>query len=122
MRRKLRLLMLLMLVAVTSACMGSHNRPLQLLSGAGPTYPAAARANGVEGEVVVRYGVSVEGQVVNARIESAQPPGVFDQAALATVRSWKYNPQLRDGQPVAVDNILSTIRFRLGNSDRYDDY
>jgi hypothetical protein len=35
------------------------------------------------------------------------------------VRSWRYNPALRDGEPVAVDNVVSTLRFELGNGERY---
>jgi protein TonB len=111
----------LLILLLLGGCMGSQNRPMQLLSGAGPVYPEEARAAGVQGDVVVRYGVSATGTVVNARIESAQPPGVFDQAALAAVRSWRYNPQIRDGEPQAVENILSTVRFRLDDDDRYDD-
>jgi len=38
------------------------------------------------------------------------------------VRSWKYNPQIRDGEPQAVQNILSTVRFRLSGSNQYDGY
>lgn len=114
--------LLVLVVMLLAGCMGSHNRPLQLISGAGPTYPPQAQADGIEGEVVVRYDVSLEGRVVNVRIESANPPGVFDEAAVATVRSWKYNPQIRDGEPQAVQNILSTVRFRLAGGDQYDDY
>ena len=113
--------LMLLTVLFLSGCMGSQNRPMQLLSGAGPIYPADARAAGVQGEVVVRYGVNASGTVVNARIESSDPPGVFDQAALAAVRSWRYNPQIRAGEAQAVDNILSTVRFQLDDGDRYDD-
>jgi len=105
-----------------SGCMGPHNRPVQLVSGAGPIYPEAARKAGVEGQVVVRYDVSVDGEVVNARIDSAEPAGVFDAAALTAVRSWKYNPQIRDGEPQAVQNVLSTVKFRLSGGERYDGY
>ena len=112
---------LLLCALLLTGCVASQNRPMQLISGAGPIYPADARAAGVQGNVVVRYDVSANGAVRNAQIESAQPPGVFDEAALAAVRSWKYNPQIRDGEPQAVRNILSTVRFRLDDEDRYDD-
>jgi TonB family protein len=95
---------------------------MQLISGAGPVYPADARAAGVQGEVVVRYDVASDGRVINARIETSDPAGVFDDAALAAVRSWKYNPQIREGEVQEVRNILSTVRFRLDDEDAYDDY
>ncbi len=110
-----------LLIACLQGC-ASQNRPMQLVSGSGPVYPALAKAERIEGAVVVRYGVSVDGRVINARIESAEPEGVFEDAALAAVRSWRYNPALRDGEPVAVDNVLSTVRFELSANDRYRDY
>jgi len=104
-----------------AGCMASQNRPLQLISGAGPIYPADARAAGIQGDVILRYDVAADGTVRNAQIESADPPGVFDEAALAAVRSWKYNPQIKAGERQEVLNILSTLRFRLDDGDRYDD-
>jgi protein TonB len=100
----------------------AQNRPMQLLSGSGPVYPPEAKARGVEGVVVVRYGVAPDGRVINARVDSADPAGVFEDAALAAVRSWRYRPALKDGEPVALDNVLSTVRFRLEGADAYDGY
>jgi protein TonB len=116
------LLMTIAVLACLHGCAASQNRPMQLVSGSGPVYPPLAKAERIEGAVVVRYGVSVDGRVINARIESAEPEGVFEDAALAAVRSWRYNPALKDGEPVAVDNVLSTVRFELSANDRYRDY
>jgi len=110
------------LFCLICGCTGSQNRPMQLLSGSGPVYPPQAKQAGMEGNVVVRYNVSVDGRVINARVDSAQPPGVFEEAALDAVRSWRYNPALKDGEPTSVENIVSTVRFRLQDSERYDDY
>jgi len=116
------LLAVLVAIGCLQGCAASQNRPMQLVSGSGPTYPTEAKAERIEGAVVVRYGVSVDGRVINARVESAEPEGIFEEAALAAVRSWRYNPALRDGEPVAVDNVLSTVRFELTANDRYRDY
>ena len=116
------LLAVLVAIGCLQGCAASKNRPMQLVSGSGPTYPADAKAERIEGAVVIRYGVSVDGRVINARVESAKPEGIFEEAALAAVRSWRYNPALRDGEPVAVDNVLSTVRFELTANDRYRDY
>lgn len=113
---------LLLAMLLPAGCAAPQNRPMQLLSGSGPVYPPAAKAQRLEGSVVVRYGVSVDGRVINARVDSAQPEGVFEDAALAAVRSWRYNPALKDGKPVAVDNVVSTLRFELSANERYRDY
>jgi protein TonB len=114
-------LAILTTVVFLNGCAAAQNRPMQLVSGSGPTYPTLAKAEGIEGAVVVRYGVSLDGRVINARIDSAEPEGVFEDAALKAVRSWRYNPALKDGEPVAVDNVLSTVRFELTANDRYRD-
>ncbi len=109
-----------LIVLVTAAC-ASANRPLQLLSGAGPIYPEAARAEGIEGNVTVRYDVDTEGVVRNAVVVASEPPGIFDEAALKAVRSWRFNAPLLDGQRMPANGRESKLSFRLGNSD-YDNY
>jgi protein TonB len=87
---------------------------LRWLEGAPPVYPPAARAQGVEGVVLVEYRVDAEGRVREPRVVRAEPPGVFDAAALEAVRSWRYRPWRRDGRPVPLEGVQSTLRFRLG--------
>ncbi len=100
----------------------SADRPLQLISGAGQEYPLAALEQGIEGFVVVRYDVGVDGQVNGARVVSSQPPGVFDDAALRAVRSWRFNAPLVDGERQPATGLQSTLTFKLGDTNAYDDY
>lgn len=111
---------LLALLLLLQGCVGTSNRPLQLLSGAGPIYPAAARAAGIEGDVEVRYRVTETGTVADAEVVRAEPPEVFDQAALTAIRQFRYRPQLQAGTPVAVPAVVSTIRFRLDQTLEYE--
>ncbi len=121
-------LMLNRTVAVTgvalllAGCLGASNRPLQLISGDGPRYPVAARADAVEGFVVVRYNVTRQGRVSNAEVVHAEPEGVFDAAALTAIRSWVFNPSLVDGAPQPEVGRESTVTFKLGSGDEYSDY
>jgi protein TonB len=110
-----------MLLWALAGC-ATNNRPMELLSGSGPVYPPEAKARGTEGFVVVRYGVSLDGRVINARVDRAEPEGIFEAAALEAVRSWRYQPAVRDGEPVAVDNVVSTVRFRMSGKEAYDRY
>ncbi len=107
------------IVLAASGCTGP-SRPLQLLSGADLVYPDQARAAGVEGVVRVRYDVTVDGRVVNAEVDAADPAGVFDAAALALVRSWRFRPAVANGELVAAPARISEVRFELGDTDRYD--
>lgn len=97
----------------------ANSRPLQFMGGDDLVYPPQAKAAGIEGRVVVRYDVTEDGRVVNAVVRRAEPPGVFDEAALATVRSWRFRPQVERDQAVPAPNRVSEIRFRLGDDGRY---
>jgi TonB family protein len=112
---------LILIAILLCGCAVSSNRPTQLVSGSA-AYPEDARAQGIEGLVVVRYDVAVDGRVINARVVRAEPPDVFDDAALASVRSWRFNPALADGVPRATQDIESTVTFKLDGGDEYADY
>lgn len=111
---------LLATVVFNAAGCAGASRPVQLLGGADLVYPDRARAAGIEGVVRVRYDVTVEGRVVNAQVDAADPVGVFEDAALALVRSWRFRPAVEDGQLVAAPARVSEVRFQLGDTDRYD--
>jgi TonB family protein len=61
--------------------------------------PEAARAANVSGIVIVDITVAVDGTVTNAKVKRSIP--LLDDAALAAVRQWRYEPARRNGQPVA---------------------
>jgi len=115
-----RLVAALMLGVALTGCTGLRggdgSPELQWLEGARPIYPAAAKAEGIEGSVTVEYRVTTTGAVEAARVVEAQPAGVFDAAALTAVRSWKYRPYERDGAVITVDGVRSTLEFRLGEA------
>lgn len=100
----------------------SGNRPAQLVSGPGPVYPPAAKTDGIEGRVTVVYDIEVDGRVTHLSVVSSEPAGVFDQAALAAVSRWKFNPRRVDGDPKASRRKQSTVTFKLAGADAYDRY
>ena len=111
--------LLAVLLPLLVGCAGGH-RPLQFIGGKDLLYPPQAMAAGIEGRVLVRYDVTIEGRVENARIESAAPAGYFETAALAAVRSWRFRPPLERGKPAAAPNRVSEVAFKLGDDSRYD--
>lgn len=65
-----------------------------------PSYPRAASRDHLEGSVEIAFTVSKDGTVKDASVIKAEPAGVFDEAALAAVRRWRYDPEFLDGVPV----------------------
>ena len=101
-----------------AGCAGGH-RPPQFIGGADLVYPVAAMAAGVEGHVVIRYDITADGHVANAVVELAEPPGVFDAAALAAVQSWRFRPAAQGRRLVVAPNRVSEVTFRLGDDGSY---
>lgn len=67
-----------------------------------PSYPALSRRLGEQGKVVVRVLIGVDGTAQQAEIRSSSGYERLDQAALATVRSWRYAPGKRNGTAEAM--------------------
>lgn len=65
---------------------------LRALSTPAPAYPPEALRSGRAGEVQVEFTVNPDGSVADARVIRADPPRVFDRAALNAVRRWRFEP------------------------------
>lgn len=78
-----------------------------------PTYPAFARRLGHEGRVVIRIHVLSSGVVAAAHIERSSGYAALDEAALATIKRWRFRPAQRGGQPVdATLNVPITFKLQ----------
>jgi protein TonB len=78
-----------------------------------PEYPPDAFAARVQAMVVVEAMTDIYGRVSRARIISGQP--VFNEAALAAVRQWLYEPYIVDGIPRP---IYFTVTITFGFTSR----
>lgn len=84
-----------------------------------PVYPKAAFEQGIGGTVSLVVDVAADGSVADARVERAEPAGVFDAAALKAVKSWKFTPMVKDGRAVP-GRIRVPIRFDLPSEAEED--
>ncbi len=57
-----------------------------------PSYPERALLRGIEGSVRLSYYVDEDGRVRDVRVEQSSPPSVFDSAAMAALRKWRFVP------------------------------
>ena len=63
-------------------------------------YPEAARRNKITGQVVLRFHLDEKGGISHLQIVKAEPPGIFEDAALAAIQNWRFAPAMKDGHPV----------------------
>lgn len=66
-----------------------------------PQYPIRAAERGIEGWVLLEFTVTETGSVINPVVIDADPPNMFNRAALRAVVKWKYKPMMVGGKPVA---------------------
>ncbi|MGV8940506.1 MAG: TonB family protein [Lysobacter sp.] len=66
-----------------------------------PHYPSEAASGGIGGKVVLLIDVDAHGHPAEIKVESAEPAGVFDQAAADAARNWRFTPKVENGQAVA---------------------
>lgn len=85
---------------------------LDVLKSVQPIYPKKAEQSNTEGWVELDFTVADTGEVKDVAVHAANPPGVFDQAAVAALLQWRYRPLVRDAKPAA-QRARIRIRFTL---------
>jgi TonB family protein len=78
-----------------------------------PVYPAFARANRIEGVVIIEATIDRDGRVTDARV--LRSIEALDRPALDAVRQWEYEPVILNGVPVAAIMTVS-VAFSLSNT------
>lgn len=90
--------------------LGGRLKEPQLVSKVPPIYPPAARQIHLEGSVVIRALIDTTGKLTNLRVVSGPP--LLQNAALDSVRQWKYQPRYLDDKPIPAE-MLITVEFHL---------
>lgn len=80
-----------------------------------PQYPLVALQQGIEGTVVLELVIDAEGCIGRARVIESVPE--LDEAALRSVKRWRFSPAMRDGRPVTAI-VHAPIVFRCPGSDK----
>jgi protein TonB len=77
-----------------------------------PEYPYEAQRTGAEGWVNVSLSVTPSGNVIDPRVEQSSNGTLFNRAALAAVRKWRYEP-FASADPLASQRLLVRVEFRM---------
>lgn len=76
-------------------------------------YPSALLQQGIEGRVLLRLYVDVNGQVIRDSTRIAESSGypALDSAAVTGAPELRFSPALRNGRPIAAP-FLQPVQFR----------
>ncbi|GLV24457.1 hypothetical protein TomTYG45_08980 [Sphingobium sp. TomTYG45] len=87
-----------------------------MVAGKPPRYPIESRRKREQGTVILSLTLGVDGAVESLTIAQSSGFSRLDVAAREAVRSWRWKPMIRDGQPVRVKGVVE-IPFVLRSAD-----
>jgi len=93
----------------TGYVMASDLTPISVVA---PQYPAKARRAGIEGFCLVQFTVTERGTCTDPVVVDSDPPGVFDETATEIVKQWRFQPQIKGGEAVAI-TARYNFKFQL---------
>lgn len=77
-----------------------------------PAYPSRALDKGIEGSCTVSYSVNPQGRIENLKaLDDCHP--LFIRPSLTAAKSFRYQPRIIDGRPVAVPEVKNTFHYRI---------
>jgi TonB family protein len=89
---------------------GGRAKEPELLSSSPPIYPALAKQAHIEGQVTIDAVIDTTGKLTNMTVVSGAP--LLQQAALDSLRTWKYQPGYLNEKPVPTKTSI-TVNFHL---------
>ena len=96
--------------AVKPVRVGGMVRTPKLLNRVDPAYPEIARAARTSALLILEATVGTDGRVQEVKVLRGHP--LFDEAALAAVRQWRYQPLLLNGIPMPFVATV-TVQFNI---------
>jgi TonB family protein len=89
--------------------------PAKIISREAPRYPSRALKNNTQGWVQVRFYIDTNGRPTDVRIIESEPSKTFDEAALKSVKKWRFSPARNQTTGLAVrsTSIATKVNFKL---------
>jgi TonB family protein len=84
----------------------------KIISKVQPVYPAAAKAAGSQGTVIIHAVIGMDGAPLSLRVMNDQIDPELARAAIEAVSKWRYSPTLLNGNPIEVDTTIH-VNFTL---------
>jgi protein TonB len=81
-----------------------------LLKKVQPNYPREARRNGIQGVVVMKGVIAIDGSIKELKLVSGHP--LLADSAMDSVRQWRYKPYILKAEPVEVETLI-TVNYEL---------
>src|SRR5262249_41692636 len=93
---------------------GGNVQATKLVHMAKPVYPAELQAAGIDGTVLLRAVISIQGNLLALSVINTSVDPELAKAAMDAVQQWRYMPTLLNGMPVEVATTIA-VNFHLEN-------
>lgn len=77
-----------------------------------PAYPTNLAQRGIEGQCDMIFDILPNGTTANVRALSCSNRG-FERASVSAIQRWRYNPQVRNGQPITYQGARTQLLYSL---------
>ncbi len=74
--------------------------PPRIIRAFPPEYPVKAKAENIEGKVMVRFVVDTDGSAQEPEVVMAAPYGIFEESTLEVIELYQFEPAVMNGMPV----------------------
>jgi TonB family protein len=113
-QRPLLIAIALTLANLLSAQELSHTTAPRVIAKVDPVYSDRARLLHLEGDVILRVIVGIDGRVRNPQVMSGYVGSDLEQSAIDAVQKWRFAPGTKDGKPVEMP-VQVEVNFRIPN-------
>ena len=76
-----------------------------------PKYPKRLADLGMKGWVRLKFTINEQGEVTEPEVIDMHPRRYFARAALQTIRRYKFNPPMLDGEPTPLPDVTVRMTF-----------
>lgn len=76
-----------------------------------PVYPPALLSRHLAGSVTLSFNIGARGQALDPKVVAADPPQLFDAAALVAVNQWYFEPLKETKGETPPEHVTVTVKF-----------
>lgn len=81
-----------------------------------PEYPPEERRRGIQGTTILIVSIDASGTLTDVQVEESSGNRNLDRAAVQAARQWRFNPEIKDGYPIA-SRLRTPVEFKLEGAE-----
>jgi TonB family protein len=76
-------------------------------------FPRKALRLAKDGYVLIEFDIDTDGSVIDPYVVESEPAGLFERAAMKSIRKWLYEPPVYEGVSVKVNDVQVKLTFKV---------